>query len=156
MEFKPEHHDLDIHPIPKEKAPLFINEPWLIDGTLLELGIRRELLKAPENQPDNIRIYLPLDINREAILRRLEEIICRYGAATEANESSFCHDVRQVIAQFEIYDQIWHIRCLEEGRHSQEAIRLIQEIIAHLQAIPDGCAERFPFELIEELENAYL
>ena len=49
MEFKPEHHDLDIHPIPKEKAPLFINEPWLIDGTLLELGIRRELLKAPEN-----------------------------------------------------------------------------------------------------------
>lgn len=94
MEFKPEHHDLDIHPIPKEKAPLFINEPWLIDGTLLELGIRRELLKAPENQPDNIRIYLPLDINREAILRRLEEIICRYGAATEANESSFCHDVR--------------------------------------------------------------
>lgn len=156
MEFKPEHHDLDIHPIPKEKAPLFINEPWLIDGTLLELGIRRELLKAPENQPDNIRIYLPLDINREAILRRLEEIICRYGAATEANESSFCHDVRQVIAQFEIYDQIWHIRCMEEDRHSQKAIRLVQEIIARLQAIPDGCAERFPFELIEELENAYL
>ena len=156
MEFKPEHHDLDIHPIPKEKAPLFINEPWLIDGTLLELGIRRELLKAPENQPDNIRIYLPLDINREAILRRLEEIICRYGAATEANEPSFCHDVRQVIAQFEIYDQIWHIRCMEEGRHSQKAIRLVHEIIARLQAIPDGCAERFPFELIEELENAYL
>lgn len=156
MEFKPEHHDLDIHPIPKEKAPLFINEPWLIDGTLLELGIRRELLKAPENQPDNIRIYLPLDINREAILRRLEEIICRYGAATEANEPSFCHDVRQVIAQFEIYDQIWHIRCMEEDRHSQKAIRLVQEIIARLQAIPDGCAERFPFELIEELENAYL
>ena len=156
MEFKPEHHDLDIHPIPKEKAPLFINEPWLIDGTLLELGIRRELLKALENQPDNIRIYLPLDINREAILRRLEEIICRYGAATEANESSFCHDVRQVIAQFEIYDQRWPTRGMEEGRHSQKAIRLVQEIIARLQAIPDGCAERFPFELIEELENAYL
>ena len=45
---------------------------------------------------------------------------------------------------------------MEEGRHSQKAIRLVQEIIARLQAIPDGCAERFPFELIEELENAYL
>ena len=61
-----------------------------------------------------------------------------------------------MIAQFEIYDQIWHIRCMEEGRHSQKSIRLVQEIIARLQAIPDGCAERFPFELIEELENAYL
>ena len=26
-----EHHDLDVYPIPKEKAPVFINEPWLID-----------------------------------------------------------------------------------------------------------------------------
>lgn len=147
---------MDIHPIPKEEAPLFINEPWLIDGTLLELGIRRELLKAPDNQSDNIRVYLPLDINREAILRRLDEIICRYRTATEANESNFCHDVNQVIAQFEIYDQIWHIRCMEEGCHSQKAIRLVREIIARLQAIPDGCAERFPFELIEELENVYL
>lgn len=28
---KLEHHDLDVYPIPKEKAPMFINEPWLID-----------------------------------------------------------------------------------------------------------------------------
>ena len=147
---------MDIHPIPKEEAPLFINEPWLIDGTLLELGIRRELLKAPDTQSDNIRVYLPLDINREAILRRLDEIICRYRTATEANESNFRHDVNQVMAQFEIYDQIWHIRCMEEGCHSQKAVRLVREIIARLQAIPDGCAERFPFELIEELENVYL
>lgn len=27
-----EHYTLDVHPIPKEKMPLYINEPWLIDS----------------------------------------------------------------------------------------------------------------------------
>lgn len=31
-----EHHKLDPYPIPKEKTPLCINEPWLIDKSLLE------------------------------------------------------------------------------------------------------------------------
>lgn len=150
------HHDLDIHPIPEEQAPLFINEPWLMDGTLLELGISRDKLKAPEDQPDNIRVYLPLDINREAILRRLDEIIRRYGRATEANETDFSLDVERLISQFEIYDQIWHVRCMAEGGHSRKAIRLVREIIARLEAIPDGCAESFPFGLINRLENEYL
>lgn len=26
-----QYHDLDIHPIPEDKEPLFINDPWLID-----------------------------------------------------------------------------------------------------------------------------
>jgi hypothetical protein len=34
---KLEHHDLDIHPIPKEKTPLFINEPWLIKEFIVKL-----------------------------------------------------------------------------------------------------------------------
>lgn len=29
---EPEHHDLDIYPIPKEKKPLFINETTVISG----------------------------------------------------------------------------------------------------------------------------
>ena len=28
-------HDLNIYPIPKEKTPMFINEPWLSDLSLL-------------------------------------------------------------------------------------------------------------------------
>ena len=36
--YEVEHHDLDIYPIPKEETPLFINEPWLIDMTLNEIG----------------------------------------------------------------------------------------------------------------------
>lgn len=31
-----EHHRLDPYPIPKDKTPLCINEPWLIDKSLLE------------------------------------------------------------------------------------------------------------------------
>ena len=30
-----EHHDLDPYPIPKEKSPLYINEPWLVDGSII-------------------------------------------------------------------------------------------------------------------------
>lgn len=30
------HHTLDVYPIPREEEPMFINEPWLIDHTLME------------------------------------------------------------------------------------------------------------------------
>ena len=151
-----EHHDLDIHPIPREKTPMFINEPWLIDGSLLESGKKREELREPETQEDNIRVFIPLDLNRKAILRRLDDVIQRYGIATESNESGFRGDVGQVISQLEIYDQIWHIRRMAEGKHSCNAVWLVQDIIQRLEAIPDGCAECFPFELIDRLKAEYL
>lgn len=31
-----EHHNIDIWPIPEDKKPCYINEPWLIDGSLLD------------------------------------------------------------------------------------------------------------------------
>lgn len=37
-----EHHRLDPYPIPKDKTSLCINEPWLIDKSLLEYPPRRE------------------------------------------------------------------------------------------------------------------
>lgn len=37
-----EHHSLDIDPIPSEKEPMYINEPWLIDSSLLESKLRKE------------------------------------------------------------------------------------------------------------------
>lgn len=62
------HHRLDSYPIPKDKTPLLYNEPWLIGKSLLEHLQHRE----PEIQPDNIRIYIPMDLNQEAILRYLD------------------------------------------------------------------------------------
>ena len=55
------HHDLDIHPIPEDKNPLFVNEPWLIDQSQ---AVMDYVNKAPEPAEDNIRIYIPFDINK--------------------------------------------------------------------------------------------
>ncbi len=148
-----EHHRLDPYPIPKEKTPLCINEPWLIDKSLLEYPPRRE----PDEQEDNVRIYIPMDLNRDAILRRLDRVIAHYGEATEENEMEFGVDVGMIISQVEIYDQVWFVRHMpDKGEHSNEAKELVREIIDRLKEISDGCAECFPFDTIDELEREYL
>ena len=146
-------HDLDVHPVPKEKQPMYINEPWLIDDTLLEYSINKE----PENQPDNIRIYIPMDLNKESILRRLRNIIAKYSAASEKNELDYAVEVGQIISQIEIYDQIWFVRNIPKAsNHSEKAIELVKEFISMLEEIPDECAERFPFDTINELKEEFL
>ncbi len=148
------HHSLDIYPIPKEKSPLYINEPWLIDQSLLEDKLDNQ---EPKGQKDNIRVYMPMDINRVAVLRRLSAIISRYGEANEDNEPNFQMDVEAIIAQIEIYDQIWFVRNMpKNGKHSTEAVQLVKEFVSMLKEIPDGCAELFPFETIDALEQEYL
>lgn len=63
-----------------------------------------------------------------------------------------------LISQIEIYDQIWYVRHMSaaKGEHSAEAVELIKEFIARLEEIPDGGAEIFPFELIDELKQEFL
>lgn len=146
------HHKLDPWPIPTDKTPMYINEPWIIDKTLLEYEVHIE----PEEEDDNIRIYAPLDLNRKAILRRLDRVIAQYEEANEANEMEFGVDVNMILFQVEIYDQIWYVRHMpKEGQHSSEAVSLIKEVIERLENIPDGCAECFPFETIDELKQEY-
>ena len=148
------HHNLDVHPIPREKTPMFINEPWLIDETLLEYPTDQ---KQPDPARDNIRVYIPMDLNKDAILRRLDAVIYQFGEANERNESSFGIAVDEIIAQVEIYDQIWYVREMPaEGDHSLKAIELIKEFIQKLEEIPDGCAELFPFQTIDELKAEFL
>lgn len=66
-------------------------------------------------------------------------------------------EVEKLLFQVEIYDQIWYVRHMPEtGEHSREGTALVEEFIEHLENIPDGCAEYFPFELIEELKEEYL
>ena len=148
-----EHHSLDPYPIPKDKNPLYINEPWLIDKSIYDMLPSAE----PDNEDDNIRVYVPLDLNKKAILRRIDNIIASYGEANEENEWRFSEDIGKIISQIEIYDQIWFIRHIpKEGKHSRETIELVKDVIVKLEAIPDGCAECFPFELIGELREEYL
>ena len=147
------HHNLDPYPDPKEKSPLYINEPWLFDKTLLEYPVDSK----PDETDDNVRVFIPMDLNKDAILRRLEEVIARYGEANEDNEINFSIDVDLLIFQIEIYDQIWYVRHMpEEGKHSAEAISLVKDFVSRLEEIPDGCAECFPFETIDELKKEYL
>lgn len=140
---------------------MFINEPWFIEKSIyLETYEQQKKAANPENEVDNIRIYLPIDLNRKAILRRLKDLIYQYEEANEENELVFSADVGRLISQIEIYDQIWYVRHLSndfnERKHSYEAIELVKEFITVLKEIPDGCAERFPFDTIEELEVEYL
>ena len=92
-----------------------------------------------------MRIYIPLDLNKDAIIRRL------------GNESEFRVDVNLLIYQIEIYDQVWYVRHMpKEGRHSKESIELVEAFVKKLEDIPDGCTECFPFETIDELKKEYL
>ena len=150
------HHRLDPYPIPKEKTPLCINEPWLIDKSLLEYPPRRE----PDEKEDNVRIYIPMDLNRDAILRRLDRVIAHYGEATEENEMEFGVDVGMIISQVEIYDQVWVARNLKDAVrvndniHSPKGIQLAKEIISVLMEDED-CAESFPYNIIDELRAEF-
>lgn len=91
-------------------------------------------------------------------------IIDQYGDAGEYNEMYYNIDVDYLISQIEIYDQVWSVRGSkididENGMitdHSREAIDLVKEFISELEAIPDDCAEHFPFETIDRLKKEYL
>lgn len=145
------HHKLDVKPI---KESLYINEPWLIDDSLDETT---QLGVVLDENEDNILVYLPLELNHKAFIRRIKAIIAKYKEANEENEFDFESDVRQIIAQIEIYDQIWYVREMpKDSKHSTKAIEVIKEVILLLNNIPDGCAECFPFEIIDELKKEFL
>ena len=111
----------------------------------------------PLPDDDNIRVYLPMDICKSAILRRLADVISRYGPATEANEMDFSYDVDTLISQIEIYDQVWFVRhCPKHDRHSAEAFELVKEFVGKLEDIPIHDAVLFPYDTIDELKKEYL
>lgn len=147
-------HTIDIHPEPIEEEPRFVNEPLLIDSSLFKYG---DYKSEPEKEEDNTRVYVPLDLNREAFLRRLKSIINHYGWSTEENESDFRSDVDMLIEQIKIYDMIWYSWTKRESnmsdtrQHSLKAIAIVKEVIGLLEDIPDGCAELFPGITIDAL-----
>jgi len=154
------HHLLDPWPIPKDRG-LYINEPWLLDPSLLGSCEDKETmdrLKQPDGSTDNVRIYLPMDLNAKAIIRRLDVVISFFGVATEKNEIDYCEAVEQIIWQLEIYDRVHYLRNIPSGnqKHSAEGLALVKSIIGRLENIPDGGAELFPFQMIEELRQDYL
>lgn len=89
-----DHNTFDSHPVFRDQSPLFVNDPGVADITF---SFREGFYSADETVPeDNVRIYVPIDLSREMILRRLNYVIARYGEATEANEFALNCDVRQM------------------------------------------------------------
>ena len=124
-------------------------------------------LNSVSEEDDGFVISSKVKINPESILARLDSIIRHYGEATEENEFEFSYDVSELVSQIEIYDQaiINKYKASEPGElssylgkndHSKEAIELVEEFVEVLQDIPDGCAEIFPFDMIDELTEEYL
>ena len=148
------HHRIDPAPVPEKVT--YINETWIADNTIQpRLEDKYQPKDLVDASADNIRVYVPLDISSKAVLRRLSAIIRRYGEANEGNEFAFESEVCSLISQIEIYDQIHYVRSGAEGKHSKEGCELARKFVAQLKEIPDGCAELFPFELIDELEGEY-
>lgn len=151
-------HKLDIHPVPEEV--LYINELSLAENVPYET--RDDMKKAATGMiekeggilpDDNVRIYVPMDLNADIIMWQLYSLFGSLGYPTESNESVYSSAVRKIISQLEIYDQVWSARNVgetvqkEDGgvRHSRQGIELAGKIVKYLED-NDGSAERFPYD----------
>ena len=162
------HHDLDITPIP-EKV-LYVNDP--IMGTIAEPYNTiddYEMAKTGKTKAeggvlpdDNIRIYVPMDLNGSIIMRELHMLYGILGSPDEGNELDFDVLTDKIIEKLEIYDQVWVARdaknavCMENSGllHSKRGIALAQKIIDFLEE-DEGCAETFPYETIDRLREEW-
>ena len=160
------HHNLDIHPIP-EKV-LYINELEIAD-TACYYDTKEQHQKALAGKTringgvlpdDNVRIYVPLDLNAQQILNRLQQIYRVMESPDDMNESDFWVETNKIVAQLEIYDQVWVARNLKDAVrindniHSPKGIQLAKEIISILME-DEGCAESFPYNIIDELQAEF-
>lgn len=124
------HHKLDVYPEPERV--LYINEVEIADNTA-------EQSSYDEEQPDNVRVYVPLDLNHRAIIRRMDQIGIRNGYLTERNEFNYVSEMQRIITQLEIYDQVWYVRekdyadSPEEKHHSRHAKKLVEEMLDILE-----------------------
>ena len=160
------HHDLDIHPIP-EKV-LYINDLSIADTAFgYETGKQHQKALTGKIHSDGgiladdtVRIYVPLDLNADQILSRLQQIYRVMGSPNDMNEMEFFYEVGKIISQLEIYDQVWVARDLknavriEERLHSTKGIELTGKII-NILLEDEGCAESFPYDVVDELKAEF-
>ena len=72
----------------------FVREPSLIDKSL---EFYPQGMKV-DDKKDNVRVYIPLDLNKDAILRRLDRVINQYEETSEENEMEFSIDVGMLVS----------------------------------------------------------
>ena len=100
-----------------------------------------------------------LDISEEDFYKALEQ---EYNEANlieyEKNNRCFTYLSDYYIAENYIVSRLSAMKAffLDSGTEFDNAIDLVEEFTDKLEEIPDGGAELFPFELIEELREEYL
>ena len=95
------HHKLDIHPIPAEV--LYVNELSLAEKVPYETKDMAEKAITGKTRSkggilpdDNVRIYVPMDLNADIIMWRLYSLQNLLGSPTEKNESAYSSGVVNV------------------------------------------------------------
>ena len=94
------------------------------------------------------------------VLNRLQQIYQIMESPDDTNELEFSYQVGKIISQLEIYDQVWVARDLgnavriEERFHSKNGIELAGKIVGVLLE-DEGCAERFPYDVVDELKKEF-
>ena len=161
------HHKLDIHPIPESVH--FVNELDIASTTQYssqkqyEEALTGKTISSGGVLPDdNIRIYVPIDISADSIMRKLREIYDMLGLPDDKNEPYFEQEFGKLLSQLEIYDQIWAVRDLRHSvrkvnggvYHSANGIELAEKVIRFLKENA-GKAKCFPFEQIDELSSEF-
>lgn len=160
-------HDLDIKPIP-EKV-LYVNELTFLapdlyesDEALAKATTGKTVKKGGLLPEDNVRIYLPLDLNADSIMTQLRVVYLKLGSPTEDTESAFCSRIRYIISQLEVYDQVMVTRNMGDAvqrspggvYHSKKAIDLAKRMVDFMLE-DEGCAECYPYDYIEELKEEF-
>lgn len=89
------HHKLDIHPIPTDV--LYVNElslagkvPYETRDTMDKVLTGRTKSNGGILPDDNVRIYVPMDLNADIIMWQLYSLHSTLGYSTEKNESAYC------------------------------------------------------------------
>lgn len=161
------HHNLDIYPNPKNV--LYVNElslagkvPYETNDDTAKAITGKKKSEGGILPDDNVRIYVPMDLNADIIMWRLYSLHGSLGYPTEKNESAYSSGVSKVISQLEIYDQVWVAKKVGETvqkenggvRHSQQGIELAKQMVKYLED-NEGNRECFPYDQIEGLKEAF-
>ena len=98
------HHKLDIHPIPTDV--LYVNElslagkaPYKTKQDMDKALTGRTKSNGGILPDDNVRIYVPMDLNADIIMRQLYSLHSTLGCSTERNESAYCSGDGKVISK---------------------------------------------------------
>ncbi|GEM_PF-589748 len=109
---------------------------------------------------DNVRIYLPKDINSKSILADLNHLYTQFGDVGENNEEYYSCEVRKPIRFLEIYDSILlenhEIETVQtdDKVHTKLAQDTTQEMVKIMME-NQGWAELFPYEECEQLADLF-